>query len=241
MTQDTQAKRTSTADAASHVSGSFALLVMAVFLAGAASLVYEIVWIRQLGLSLGSTAVAFSVMLSAFLGGLALGGWYMGRRSDLAPFPSMTLVRIEVAAAALGVLSIPALAVVGRAYVLIAITTSGDPLVSLGLRSLVALMVMLAPATLFGMTFPLATVIGGKLVGAQKAAGTVAAASSFGSAAGALLAGLWFEPAYGLFTSAAIGAGFNVVAASCALLVHQWAGIHIGALATASAPAGASE
>jgi predicted membrane-bound spermidine synthase len=92
--------------------------------------------------------------------------------------------------------------------------------VSLLLRSVIALLVMLVPATLFGMTFPLATVVGGRLVGGQKAAGVVSAASSFGSAAGAVLAGLWFEPAFGLFASAAIGAGFNLVAAGCAFMVH---------------------
>jgi len=201
--------------------GTFPLLVAAVFSAGVASLIYEVVWIRQLGLSLGSTAVAFSVMLSAFLGGLALGGWYMGRRCDALAAPARALVFVEVAAAVLGVLAIPALAVAGRAYVSIAVVSSGGPLVSLGLRSAVALLVMLVPATLFGMTFPLATVAGGRLVGGQKAVGIVSAASSFGSAAGALLAGLWFEPAFGLFTSAAIGAGFNLLAAACAWVVSR--------------------
>jgi len=204
---------------APNARGDFRLLVIAVFFAGAASLVYEVVWIRQLGLSLGSTAVAFSVMLSAFLGGLALGGWYMGKRADSAPEPFKLLVRIELAAAALGVLSIPALAVAGRAYVLMAVTLSGSPAVSLGLRSLVALLVMLAPATLFGMTFPLATVAGGRLVGGQKSAGAVSAASALGSALGAVLCGLWFEPAFGLFTSAAIGAGLNLVAAGASFTV----------------------
>lgn len=207
--------------APSAARGTFPLLVVAVFSAGVASLIYEVVWIRQLGLSLGSTAVAFSVMLSAFLGGLALGGWYMGRRSDALVSPARTLVFVEVFAAALGVLAIPALAVAGRAYVSIAVVSSGDPLISLGLRSAVALLVMLVPATLFGMTFPLATVAGGRLVGGYKAAGVISAASSFGSAAGALLAGLWFEPAFGLFTSAVIGAAFNLSAAGCAYLVWR--------------------
>jgi len=201
--------------------GTFWILIAAVFLAGAASLVYEVVWIRQLGLSLGSTAVAFSVMLSAFLGGLALGGWYMGRRSDALPQPFATLRRVELAAAVLGVLSIPALAYVGRAYVLIAVNVSGSPLVSLGLRSLVALLVMLAPAILFGMTFPLATVAGGRLVGGQFAAGAISATSAFGSAVGALLAGLWFEPSYGLFVSALLGAVFNLAAAVCVHVAHR--------------------
>lgn len=201
--------------AAASTRGTFALVIAAVFLAGMASLVYEVVWIRQLGLSLGSTAVAFSVMLSAFLGGLALGGWYIGERCDTMPDPVGALVRVELAAAVLGVLAIPALAVAGRAYVYVSVMLSGSPGVSLALRSLVALVVMLVPATLFGMTFPLATVVGGRMVG-RGAVGAVSAASSFGSAVGAILCGLWFEPAFGLFASAAIGAGFNLAAAALA-------------------------
>ena len=195
-------------------------LVGAVLCAGIASLIYEVVWIRQLGLSLGSTAVAFSVMLSAFLGGLARGGWFMGRRADTDPFPARTLAWVEVAAAILGVLSIPALTLAGRAYVWLALSVAGGPVLSLVLRSAIALAVMLLPAILFGMTFPLATVVGGRLMHGRKAAAIVSAASSFGSAIGALLCGLWLEPAYGLFTSAAIGAGFNLLAAASAFSLH---------------------
>jgi|GEM_PF-1474345 len=213
--------RAAKADALTRARVDFALLMAVVVLAGAASLIYEVVWIRQLGLSLGSTAVAFSVMLSAFLGGLSLGGWYMGRRSDRLAHPARTLFYVEVGAAALGVLSIPALAVAGRIYVLLAVTTSGGPLLSLVLRSAVALIVMLAPATLFGMTFPLATVAGGRLVSGVTSAGAVSAASAFGSAVGAALAGLWFEPAFGLSTSAAIGASFNLLAAAAALFITK--------------------
>lgn len=213
-----------TAEAAATPTGDtvgFGVLVAAVFAAGVASLVYEVVWVRQLGLSLGSTAVAFSVMLSAFLGGLALGGWWMGKRADTDAAPALTLAKVELGAALLGVLAIPALGAAGHAYVSIASGTSGGTLVSLGLRSAVAIVVMLAPATLFGMTFPLATVSGGRLVGGQTAAGYVSAASSFGSAMGALLCGLWFEPAFGLFASACIGAALNLVAAGCAYAVHR--------------------
>ncbi len=136
---------------------AFALLLAAVFLAGAASLVYEVVWIRQLGMSLGSTAIASSVMLSSFLAGLALGSWISGRRADAAVSPLRSLVRIELFAALVGALSVPVLEFAGRAYVYLAITTAAGPAVSLGLRALFSIIVILVPATLFGMTFPLAT------------------------------------------------------------------------------------
>ena len=200
-----------------HSRVPFALLLLLVFLAGAASLLYEVVWVRQLGLSLGSTAIASSVMLSAFLGGLALGSWISGRRADSVVSPLMALAKLEIAAAVVGALSVPALAYAGRAYVLIAITTSGGSLTSLLLRAAFSLVVMLIPATIFGATFPLATAAAGRMVGMEVAAGGVSAASAFGSAAGAAAAGLFLEPAIGLSGAAFVGAGVNVIAALIAL------------------------
>ena len=49
------------------------LLCPAVFLSGAAALVYEIVWTRYLSLRMGSTTGAAAAVLSAFMLGLALG------------------------------------------------------------------------------------------------------------------------------------------------------------------------
>ena len=194
-----------------------ALLFKAVLFAGIASLCFEVLWIRQLGLSLGSTAIATSVMLSAFLGGLALGSTWMGRRADNLKEPARALMLVELIAAVLGIVAIPALATAGTAYVFLARTFGATGLPATALRALFALLVMLIPALLFGMTFPLATTIGARLARrATTAAGAVSAISSFGSAAGALLCGLWLEPTFGIFRSALIAAGFNLLAAVCA-------------------------
>ena len=52
------------------------------FLSGATSLVYEVVWLRQLILIFGSTLFATSAILSTFMGGLALGAFLAGRIMD---------------------------------------------------------------------------------------------------------------------------------------------------------------
>ncbi len=195
----------------------FRLLLLMVFTAGSASLLYEVVWIRQLGMSLGSTALASSVMLSAFLGGLAFGSWLAGRRADSLASPLRALLRLELVAALIGALSVPALAVAGRAYVLVSLSTNATPELSLLLRALFSFVVMCIPAIVFGMTFPLATAAAARLVDVQKASGWVAAASSFGSAVGAAVAGLYLEPMLGLTRSALVGAGLNVMAALCVL------------------------
>jgi len=59
--------------------GAAAILVLA-FATGAASFVYEITWIRMLTMGLGASTHAFEVMLSAFILGMALGGFAIRNR-----------------------------------------------------------------------------------------------------------------------------------------------------------------
>lgn len=200
---------------------TFATLTAMVLCAGVASLLYEVLWVRQLGLSLGSTAVATSVMLSAFLGGLAIGSWLIGKKADTVPSAFKWLAFIEIAAALMGLASIPLLSAAGHGYVFLAVTFGLTGAAATAVRALFAAVVMLIPAILFGMTFPLATVEGGRLIGGQKAAGIVSAVSSFGSAIGAALCGLWLEPLLGIFVSALVGMGLNLLAAVFAFIGHR--------------------
>jgi spermidine synthase len=219
--RETKTGESAKRESASMGRGPFFALLLSVFSAGAASLLYEVVWVRQLGHSLGSTAVATSVMLSAFLGGLALGSWYAGRIADSLESPLATLAKLEISAAVVGALSVPALSFAGRAYVYIASITSAGPLVSLVLRAAFALVVMMVPATVFGATFPLATAAAGRLTDREDAAGGVSAASCFGSAVGAAVGGLLLEPALGLTGSALVGSGLNVLAAVLAIVAAR--------------------
>ena len=51
------------------------------FFSGFCSLVYEVVWLRLAMASFGTTTPAISIVLSVFMGGLALGSWAAGRLS----------------------------------------------------------------------------------------------------------------------------------------------------------------
>src|ERR1700704_1887167 len=58
-------------------------LVLAIFvLSGAAGLVYEVVWARQLVLVFGNTTQAVSAILTGFFGGMAIGSAVGGRVAD---------------------------------------------------------------------------------------------------------------------------------------------------------------
>ena len=56
-------------------------------LSGAASFVYEIVWIRMLSMAVGSTMHAFELMLASFIAGIAFGGLWIRKRADRTPNP----------------------------------------------------------------------------------------------------------------------------------------------------------
>jgi spermidine synthase len=210
-----------------------AFLLLGVALAGIASLVYEVVWVEQLALSLGSTAYAGSTMLTAFLGGLALGGWIGGRRADGAKSPLLMLAGLEAVAALVGALSVPVLSWTGHAYVLVVTGMHAGPTPAMLLRAAFSLVVMLLPATLFGIAFPLASAAAARYGTLERAAGGVYAASSFGSAVGAALGGLWLEPTLGLTGAALVAAGVNLLGAFAAWNAAYAAGERMG-----KAPAG---
>ena len=52
------------------------------FLSGATGLVYQVIWVRLMGLVYGNTSHAISIVLSAFMTGLALGSWKLGQMAD---------------------------------------------------------------------------------------------------------------------------------------------------------------
>jgi spermidine synthase len=59
-----------------------ALIYFLFLFSGASALIYEVAWLRLLGLSFGSTTEAASCVISVFLGGLALGAFFGGRLAD---------------------------------------------------------------------------------------------------------------------------------------------------------------
>src|SRR5204862_5806869 len=57
---------------------SFKFLAICFLFSGATGLIYEVVWARMLGLVFGTTTIAISAVLAAFMGGLASGSVIAG-------------------------------------------------------------------------------------------------------------------------------------------------------------------
>jgi len=82
-----------------------ALLIPALllFVSGAAALVYQVLWIKQLSLVVGVEVYAITTGISAFFAGLALGGLLFGRWADRMQQPVVLYAVLEVLVALLGV------------------------------------------------------------------------------------------------------------------------------------------
>lgn len=69
------------------------------FFSGATALVYQVTWLRDLSLIFGASFQATSIVLAAFMGGLALGGFIAGRVTESLRRPLSAYGALEIAIA----------------------------------------------------------------------------------------------------------------------------------------------
>jgi len=125
------------------------------FVSGVAALVYQVLWLRELGLLFGNTAEAAAVTIAIFFAGVATGGWFWGRRARgyKRPLIAFGVLELGVAATALlfFLLSDAYRVVYPGLHDAIADSAALVNLLKLALSSLV----LFPPAFLMGGTFPL--------------------------------------------------------------------------------------
>src|SRR5262249_52114386 len=71
------------------------LLLILFFVSGAVALVYQSLWMRLLSLIMGSTTYAIGTVLAAFMAGLGVGAYLLGRRADRTPQPLRLYAGLE--------------------------------------------------------------------------------------------------------------------------------------------------
>ena len=193
--------------------GNAALLLAS----GAAGLVYEVLWMKQLGLLFGNTSYAAATTLSAFFLGLAAGGWLWGRRAARMRNPLRGYAWLEVAVAVTAGLYFGLLPVYHAVYphLFRAIGTSSG--LAIAVKFGLSLLVVFPPAFFMGGTIPL---MGQHLIRDARLFGATGAllygVNTLGAAVGAYLAGfhlpLWFG--YRGTCGAAMGVTLAVAAAA---------------------------
>jgi len=199
------------------------ILYLAFTLSGLTGLVYEATWTRYLQLFLGHAAYAQVLVLSLFMGGMAVGALVTSRLTRGRTMPLVAYAAVE---AALGIAAFafhPLFdAVTAYAYDSLLPGTQGSGATS-AVQWLLASALIIPQSILLGMTFPLMSA--GVLRLGAAAGGRVFAMLYFTNSAGAvigvLLAGFWLIEGYGLrMTMMAAGAG-NLAVAAVAMWVAR--------------------
>lgn len=168
-------------------------------LSGFAGLIYQSIWTQYLGLFLGHSSYAQSLVLMLFMGGMAIGAWLVSRRSAALRRPLLVYALIEIVVGVLG-LSFDGIfhLTTGWAYdQLMPHLTSAQLQIA---RWMIATALVLPQCILLGATFPLMSA--GYMRLREHAAGRVLAglyfSNSLGAALGALLSTYLMLPAVGL-------------------------------------------
>jgi len=131
-----------------------AVIAICFFLSGFAGLAYQILWVRILALIFGATTLAISTVLTAFMGGLALGSFLGGRWADRVKRPLVLYGGLQIAIGVYGFL-VPYIfqALTPLYRVVWANYHSNFWALSL-LRFAVAALVLILPTTAMGATLP---------------------------------------------------------------------------------------
>ncbi len=193
-------------------------------LSGFAALVYQVLWVRELGLLFGNTAQAAALAIAIFFAGLAAGGWVWGRAAPRvrSPLRAFGLLEIGVAATALGHFFL--LDLYHAIYPALFTAADGTDWAVTALRAGLGALVLFPPAFLMGGTLPMMGQHLVRLTGRLATTGTaVYALNTFGSALGALAAGFLLPPLLGFSGAYALAIGIDLAVGIAAVTMAAYA------------------
>jgi len=188
------------------------------FFSGAAGLVYEVLWLKELGLLFGNTAHAAATTLAAFFLGLGVGAHAFGRMVSGIKRPLRMYAGLEAAVALSALLYFILLDLHYMIYEPLYQVLDGYPALWLFAKWLLAMTLLFLPAFFMGGTLP---VIGQYVIPRQDCIGRtgtlVYAVNIGGAGCGALLAGFFLPPWLGFN-----GAYFFAVFLNLAIAALAW-------------------
>jgi spermidine synthase len=202
------------------------VVILLFLVSGATGLIYEVVWMRSLGTVFGNTVLAASTVLTAFMLGLALGSWLLGRAADRLRRPLRLYSYLELCLGVYAFAFPTILLHVDRFYLwFYQAYEPGFYLLNL-VRFLVSIGILLLPTVLMGGTLPVLSALWTIPVEQRErglrtgqSVGLLYAVNTFGAVAGSFFAGYFLIRIFGVSRSIYFTAVANVLIGVLALLL----------------------
>jgi len=197
-------------------------MLLIFFISGACGLIYQVLWVRMLGLIFGNTTYAVSTVLAAYMAGLALGSWRFGKRIDGIWQRKNNLKIFGYLMLGIGVYCIFTplfFGIIRKIYVLFGATqiTTGSIL----LIFLLSFIMILIPTTLMGGTLPVLTKWFAQKFEIGYSVGILYSVNTWGAVIGAFLTGYVLIMILGVKGTLYLASAINITLAGVVFLLSR--------------------
>jgi spermidine synthase len=193
--------------------GPFTLILPLMFISGAVSFTYEVLWTRLLMQLLGGSVYAFATMLASFLTGIALGAAIASR---FATSGRRSLIGFSWVQGGAALLSATAYLMIDRLPAWSDRFAAGGGF-RFGAAVAMSVLVLLPSAVCIGATFPFAVrVLAGSARAAAPASARTYAWNTIGAITGAVAAGFFLLPAFQFSGTIRLAMGTHLALAAAA-------------------------
>ena len=200
------------------------LIAILFIISGATGLIYQILWFKYLSLFLGNTTYAQTVVLAAFMGGLAIGSAMWGRRADKLSRPLVLYGMLELGIGIYCLLYPWIISFVKVAFfqTVTSLALPSDSAVVLLLKLFASMITLLPPTILMGGTLPiLVKTVSASVEESGRSVAVLYFLNSFGAVIGSILCGFFFIRLLGLSTTMVASAVANLIIGFAAIVLSR--------------------
>ncbi|TDI86117.1 MAG: spermidine synthase [Caldithrix sp.] len=192
------------------------------FLSGVSALIFETLWFRKIGLVLGNSVWASSIVIAGFMAGLALGNTLTIRYGQRLKRPILVFAGLELVIGATGFIAVVLTPLLPELMVPLFRAIFDLPWGLNLIRLLLAFMILLLPTTAMGMTLPiLVKALCYREPSFGRVLGSLYGWNTLGAVAGAVLGETIFIGLLGLLGTAILAFALNAFNALIVFAIAQ--------------------
>jgi spermidine synthase len=187
-------------------------VVFGVALSGFISMIYEVAWSRTLSLLVDSSVYGFTIMLTTFLVGIAVGSFFFSRWVDRIRFQGHAWAWLQIGIGLLAFVSLIFFQELPYLYLLLYQSLGHSINLLLTGKFLLAFFIMLAPTLFIGALFPLSVKIYAvslKQIG--RFVGNIYTINTVGCILGSFVGGFFLIPWLGIRNTILLGIALNLL------------------------------